>query len=120
MFDKFRQAEEQYKELQKTRAESSDEASKVHLKEIIQRKFTTTIIGSLDSVEKVFGYLWAKGISPDELTEKEEKFRQLWLELRQEILDKGHNQSRACLHEVDNYKVHLQKKQFYFPIEERA
>ena len=119
MFDKFQQADLQYKKMQEKNAIIYDEVSKQRLRDLVQKKFTTTIIGSLDSIEKLFGHLWAKGIPPDELTEKEEKFRLLWQELREEILNKGHNQARACLHEINNYKVHLQKKQFYFPIQER-
>jgi hypothetical protein len=86
--------------------DSSDaykEQSKLRLTKIAQSKIKTTMIGSLQSIEDHFGFLWAHGET--ECSEEEQKTRLLYDNLRQEILDKGNQQLRNIAAEVSEYEV---------------
>lgn len=68
---------------------------------ILSKRFQTTMIGAISEFEKSFGYLW--GIDKDEnepLTDKEEKFLDLWEDTRNRVLNNGNNQLRKALSEV--------------------
>lgn len=65
----------------------------------LETRFKTIMIGSLARVEQYFGYLWGHG--EEELTDKQKEFRELWEELRTEILNHGNFQIRKGLDEVD-------------------
>lgn len=68
---------------------------------ILTKRFQTTMIGALSEFEKSFGYLW--GIHKDEdspLTDKEEKFLDIWEETRNRILNNGNNQLRKSVSEI--------------------
>lgn len=71
-------------------------------KQILIKRFQTTMIGAISEFEKTFGYLW--GIDKDEdqpLTEKEERFLGLWEDTRNRILNNGNNQLRKSITEID-------------------
>lgn len=63
--------------------------SKENLKDTIQRKFKTTMIGALSVFEEYFGYLWGHGIDERDLTEEELEMKKVWETVRTEILNKG-------------------------------
>lgn len=90
---------------QNLNAERFKESSKKRLMTNMDKKFRTTMIGALASFESKFGGLWGHGISIDELTEEQLKFRQFWDEVRTEILNKGNNQSRAAQEEIAQYTI---------------
>ncbi len=90
--------------------EATKRENKLRLTENVKRRFTTAIIGALDSIQKELGYLWADSVPYNELSEREAKFRDLWIDLRKEILDKGHAQSRAAIADIDNYDTSLKYK----------
>lgn len=78
-------------------------------KEIVTKRFQTTMIGALYEFEKSFGYLWGQDKNPDFLTESEDSFRDRWEMVRNQILNNGNNQLRKCLTDLDrinNYKYH--------------
>lgn len=78
-------------------------------KELLVKRFQTTMIGALFEFEKSFGYLWGQEKNPDFLTETEDKFRDRWERVRNQILNNGNNQLRKCLTDLDrmdNYKYH--------------
>lgn len=78
-------------------------------KEILTKRFQTTMIGALHEFEKSFGYLWGQQKNPDFLTDSEEDFRDRWEMVRSQILNNGNNQLRKCLTDLDqmsNYKYH--------------
>lgn len=78
-------------------------------KEILTKRFQTTMIGALHEFEKSFGYLWGQQKNPDFLTESEEDFRDRWEMVRNQILNNGNNQLRKCLTDLEravNYKYH--------------
>lgn len=70
-------------------------------KELLTKRFQTTMIGALFEFEKVFGYLWGQNKNPDFLTESEEDFRDRWDDVRNQILNNGNNQLRKCLSDLE-------------------
>lgn len=80
------------------------EACKQRLTSIISRKFTTTFIGSLDIFEKYFGFLWKS--EDGVLTPEQQSMKQLYEQVRTEILNHGNNQRRAAENEIGNHIVH--------------
>jgi hypothetical protein len=75
------------------------------LKFNIAKKIRTTMIGALASFEDGFGYLWGIDLDDVEMTEDELKFRDLWEEIRAEILDKGNKQIHAAEDEISGYNL---------------
>lgn len=87
--------------------------SKYRLSDNIKKKIETTMIGSLSSIEKYFGFLWEN----DKLTEEEKaKYRALYNELRSEILDKGNHQLRNVDAELANYTIKFEGYRYQFTI----
>lgn len=87
--------------------------SKSRLSDNIKKKIETTMIGSLSSIEKYFGFLWEN----DKLTEEEKaKYRGLYNELRSEILDKGNHQLRNVDAELANYTIKFEGYRYQFTI----
>jgi hypothetical protein len=66
-----------------------------------ETRFKTIMIGSIARVEDYFGYLWAHG--KDTPTERQEEFRALWDELRNEILNHGNFHIRKGLDEIEEW-----------------
>lgn len=97
---------------QDIRSQQEDYA-KQKLRDEIEKKLKTTMIGAISSIEKHLGYLWGFGKNKQEqLTEDEEYFLNIWEEVRQEILDKGNSQKRAILDELPNYVVKWNRYQY--------
>lgn len=72
---------------------------------ILKKRFQTTMIGALYEFEKSFGYLWGYHKEEnEELTDKEEKFLDIWEETRNKILNTGNNQLRKAVSEIQNNK----------------
>lgn len=87
-------------------------------KDILRKRLQTTMIAALDEFEKSFGYLWGVQKPLEEpLTEKEEKFLNIWEDTRNRILNRGNNQIRKCMNDIDadagkvkyNYYLSTQK-----------
>lgn len=69
---------------------------------ILKKRIQTTMIGALDQFEKSFGYLWGQEkFEDEELTDKEEKFLEIWEETRNRILNNGNNQLRKAVSEFN-------------------
>lgn len=68
----------------------------------INKRFQTTIIGSLARFEDNFGYLWGLN-SEKELTDKQKEFLDLWEYTRTSILNHGNNQMRDAIDEIIDY-----------------
>ena len=69
------------------------------------------MIGSIARVEEYFGYLWAHG--KDNPTEREEEFRVLWDELRNEILNHGNFHIRKGLDDIHEI-VDMQDRKYEY------
>ena len=81
------------------------EKSKKRLSSIISTKIKTSFIGAISSCEKNFGFLWGHGKNEEELTDQELQMKELWEEIRTEILDNGNTQLRAASNEIENYSI---------------
>lgn len=92
-----------------------NERSKTRLKKEIKKRIQTTMIGSLSSVEKYFGFLWGEN-SESELTKEQMRMREIFEEMRTEILDKGNSQIRNSDSEIENYDVIWNKYHINLPI----
>lgn len=90
------------------------EKSKVRLKREIKKRLETTMIGALASIEKYFGDLW--GHNTLEPTEEQNAMKEIYEELRSEILDKGNTQIRNSESEIDTYDISWNKYHINIPI----
>ena len=81
----------------------------------MRKRIQTTMIGSLSSVEKYFGFLWGEG-SDSEPTKDQLYMREVFEEMRTEILDKGNSQIRNSEAEIENYDVVWNKYHINLPI----
>ena len=116
--------EESYSELvRKSEKYKSDKASrykevsKDRLLKISKKKIQTTMIGALSTVEKHLGFLWGYE-SSDPLTPEQEHLKELYEEVRSEILDRGNNQARNLEAEFANYDINWLKYQITLPVKE--
>lgn len=99
----FNSTSEQLKHLiarKKVNDTNLEEGSKIRLKENMERRIKTTMIGALDAIEKTFGHLWNEGSS-----EEERYMAELFKKVRGAILDIGNNQIRDTMLELDQYQV---------------
>ena len=92
------------------------DSSKQRLQAMLRKKFQTTMIGALAKFEDKLGYLWGHGIPAGELTPEEREFREIWEEIRTEILNNGNNQIRSTNEELTRYDVTWNGYQYNFPI----
>jgi hypothetical protein len=95
------------------------EVSKDRLLKISKKKIQTTMIGALSTVEKHFGFLWGHE-SGEALTPEQEHVKQLFDEVRSEILDRGNNQARNLEAEFNNYEINWLRYQITLPVKDVA
>ena len=65
----------------------------------IEKRFKTTMIGSLAQFEQRFEHLWDEAIDED----KKKYYYNLWQDTRDEILNNGNNQARSAVKELKNF-----------------
>ncbi len=66
----------------------------------IEKRFKTTMIGSLAQFEKRFQHLWEdENIDED----RREYYSELWQDTRDEVLNNGNHQSRSALKDLKTY-----------------
>jgi len=85
------------------------EKSKKRLSNIITTKIRTSFIGAISSCEENFGFLWGHGKDDDDLTEEEASMKEVWEEIRTEILDNGNTQLRAATNEIEHYSINWER-----------
>jgi len=95
------------------------EVSKDRLLKISKKKIQTTMIGALSTIEKHFGFLWGHE-SGEALTPEQEHVKQLFDEVRSEILDRGNNQARNLEAEFNNYEINWLRYQITLPVKDVA
>ena len=95
------------------------EVSKDRLLKISKKKIQTTMIGALSTIEKHFGFLWGHE-SGQELTPEQEHVKQLFDEVRSEILDRGNNQARNLEAEFNHYEINWLRYQITLPVKDIA
>lgn len=74
--------------------------------DFVRKSVLTLSIGILDECEHIFGYLWGNGrpkfdrgryvgwidgLTDDELSENQAKFRDMWADFRKYVLDNGND-----------------------------
>lgn len=95
-----------YKKIREDRVKAM---SKQRLLDISSKKIRTTMIGALASIEEKLGWLWKEG-------NDKESFKQIFDEIRSEILDKGNNQIRNLETEFSSYDIVWKKNSVLLPI----
>jgi len=91
-----------------------NERSKIRLKKEARKKIQTTMIGSLSSMEKFFFFFF--GEDSDDLTQDQMRMRDIFEDMRTEILDKGNIQIRNMDSEIETYDVIWNKYHINLPI----
>lgn len=71
----------------------------------IQKKFQTSMIGSLARIEDYLGFMW--GHNKDLISIEQSDNRQIWNELREEILDYSNYQMRSALNDLKKFVANL-------------
>lgn len=92
--------------------------SKKRLSNIVGTKIKTSFIGAISSCENNFGFLWGHGKPENELDEQELSMREIWENVRAEILDNGNSQLRATMNEMNNYTINWDRYHMDFPFQE--
>lgn len=85
------------------------ETDKKRLEEKVTGRIRTTMIGSLNAVEKKFSFLWSKD-------DEDGKFMyKLFQELRKNILDNGNDQINKAKEDFSDYEVEHMVYHTIFP-----
>ena len=99
-FDKLIRKQSEYKSVREDKYKTD---SRSRLSKILKKKVTTTMIGSLSSIEKHFGFLWEG--DPNDMTPEQKTMYEIYQKTRQEILDKGNAQAKNVDAELSQYDV---------------
>lgn len=91
------------------------DVSKDRLLKISKKKIQTTMIGALSTLEKQFGFLWGHG-TEEPLTPEQQHLRDLYDEVRSEILDRGNAQSRNLEAEFSQYDISWNRYKMELPV----
>jgi len=83
-------------------------------KNILTKRFQTTMIGAIFEFEQNFGYLWGLDKQETELTENQQKFRLKWEDTRNQILNNGNSQLRKCLSDLNKVQTNNIKYNYNF------
>lgn len=83
--------------------QTTDDCSDM-VKALMTKRIRTTMVGAIDSIEKILGFLFLE-TQDRELTKEEEEMKELFLDLRKEILDKGNNQIRQLDDDLSKFSI---------------
>lgn len=78
----------------------------------VEKRFQTTMIGSLARIEEYLGFVW--GHNQDMLSVQQADNRQVWQDLRDDILDHCNYQMRGALTDIRKYLQEEAKEQVTF------
>lgn len=92
------------------------EADKDKLQQVVSKAMKTIMIGAIASIEEKFGELWGSG----QMDEEQQKFYNVFMECRKDILDKGNNQIRNCKTLMDGYTVEYSGFSITLPVVRRG
>lgn len=96
-----------YSAEQREQKNVEEKHSKEKLTKDTIKKIKTTMIGAIASIEEHF-----------EMYFEDENFREIFEELREEILDKGNKQIRALELELKQYSVKWNRHEYQLPVRE--
>lgn len=102
----FRSLLKRKKETELIQKEDYKRKSRERLFNISSKKIQTTMIGALETIEKIFGFLW----------ENDSNMKELFDKARSEILDRGNNQIRNLQTEVEQYEVEWKRYHITLPV----
>lgn len=85
--------------------------SKRRLEDNITKKIKTTMIGSIDSIEKNFDFLWG-----NIETDQEKEVYAAFQAARAEIMKKGHKQMENLLAETKMYSIEWERYNLTIPV----
>ena len=111
--DDYKKLREQTK---KYNDEKYRESSKKRLMKNVERKFKTTMIGALSTLESSFGFLWGFEVPEEDKTPEQKKVYEIYEEARAQILDRGNTQIRNLESEFVNYDIVRKRYQITLPV----
>lgn len=91
--------------------------AKNKIKKTAQTKMKTSFIGAIDRFEALFGHLWGHGLPYDELSSEQKRWREVWSNCRDSILDNGNDQIRSLLKELEGYNITKHRYHLDMPVE---
>jgi|LakMenE01Jun11ns_1017448.scaffolds.fasta_scaffold9957778_11 hypothetical protein len=103
-------------EFKQTRENKQKEMSRERLLNAAKKKIQTTMIGSLSTVEKHFSFLW----DVENPTAEQDQLKNLFEDLRSEILDRGNTQIRNLENEFSNYDIVWKRYSITLPVINRG
>jgi len=94
--------------------------SKERLMSIAEKKFKTTFIFALSEFETVFGpELFGSGLDDEEIDAVQRENRRRWQQVRTNILNKGHAQSRGLVNEMALHDIQFRGYEYGMTVEEK-
>jgi hypothetical protein len=113
--DNFFEVKKMYDAMRRKNEEKIIQSSKRKLREIVEKRIRTTMIGALAELERSeFGKLF--GYGKNNLTDEEKRWKMIWDEVRTSILNQGNNQLRESLREVENFDARFKPYRTEFVI----
>lgn len=106
------------RKLDEDKAKEYKRASKERLLKITITKIKTTMIGALESIEKRLSKYW-DGDESVKLTNDQLALKNLYEEMRQEILDRGNKQIRNIETEFEQYEIDWKRYTLVLPVKNR-
>lgn len=101
----FFENERLFQERKQKQFKGQDNYAKNKIKKTIKTSITTAVIGSLADYEAAFGSLWGHGKKWEELSDEQKTWREIWLDVRDSILERGANSNKLSLQEIDRCKI---------------
>lgn len=98
--------------------EENFKRSRANLKNLIEKRMKTVMVGSLASFEEKFEQFW-KPEPGQKMTKEQELLQKLFQEVRSSILDKGNNQIRLLEKDLENFNVEAKKYHLQFKVDQQ-
>lgn len=92
--------------------------SRRRLRNTIETKINTVMIGALDAIEKAFGEEWGQNVPYQNKTPRQIKMLEIKDKLRTEILNNGNNQKRAAIAAIEEYDVEWKRHYLELNVQE--
>lgn len=100
----------------KMREEKTKEINRDSLFKTCKKAMQTTMIGSLDAIEKNLGFLWSHNQYNEDLSEEQKYLKECYEKTRDKILDNGNTQIRILEAEFTSYEIDSKNVNVNLPI----
>jgi hypothetical protein len=105
------------KEREKVSSDNNyNQRSAQRLSNIGVKKIKTSMVGCVAEMEEAFGELWGRNKKPEERTEEEKRWYELFQIARKNMLNLGNNQIRAFQNEINEYIITWKRYNYILPI----